>query len=205
MSNAHPVADLPYLLPLGAVAYHEAGHAVMARLIGRLLVMITYTKGPPHLAPADYEGSTNWGEDQYFRAWNRHVPYDRLGLVMDRDIPEGVALVHAAGNAAQEIWCQKNQVGNQQVTWGKRDGQLLKRELQDIFNNLNAAQQAQKTQEIKDWAERILSDPFCWQTVEVVVRASLEGLTMTPDEFVLGDVYDRIEQAFATFGEPHED
>ena len=178
------------------IAHHEAGHAVMARLIGRSVDKIDLLL----IAEGTYNGYTDWDRYNQFRYFDPNVPYDELKLKQaDDDL--GVALVYAAGKAAERIWYHQKGWDETLASFGSygehNDDLELEKELLTVIPGLKPEQLPQVKQDIVEAAMRRLGLEICWQAVEAVAQALLEGLKQTPERFILDDVQKRIANVFA--------
>src|SRR2546429_3673029 len=96
------------------ICYHEAGHSVMAYLIGRAQVLkIILTPNVENT----YNGQTDWGRNQKDRDWYPYVPYNELGLKSD-DNTCGNALVDAAGKAGERLWYRQGNLDETLASFG---------------------------------------------------------------------------------------
>lgn len=185
--------------PIEVTVYHEAGHAVMARLFGRCVDKIELV-----LDVVDtYSGYTYWDrEDVSRRDWDPSIPYARLQLRQEES-NHAVPLNFAAGKAAERIWLRQKGLDETLASFGSgggiwNDKQQLESELRNKFPRLKSEEIPQGMQIIEDLAVKILIP--CWQVIEAVAQTLLDGVQNTPTYFCLDDVQQRITTAFASIG-----
>jgi len=178
------------------VAYHEAGHAVMARLMGRrvhdicLLLNVQET----------YNGHTHWGRDELAREWDSHVPYGELGL-QQAEAKNGAALVIASGRAAERLWYRQYGLDEALASFGSSkanaDEGELESELFHTYTQLTAEQLPEAKHTLEELAMRLLSAQICWQAVEAIAQALIQGVAHKPYRFHFYDAQSRIADVFA--------
>src|SRR5258706_10473093 len=181
--------------------YHEAGHAVMARLFGRQVHYIMLLN-----VENTYNGYTDWGRDEHFRDWDPNIPYDELKL-QQRDCEIGVALVFAAGKAAERIWYRRRNLDESLASFGSSGGKnndeyQLEKELEGLKHPVlqtpreKLEQIASAKQEIEDLATRLLGHKVCWQVVETIAKEHLKKLQEQPGGVTMKDVQANIAEVF---------
>ena len=176
--------------------YHEAGHAVMARLFGRCVYKIVLELN----TAGTYNGRVDWGREELsMRAWDPNIPYARLQLRQE-DGDHVVPLVFAAGKAAERVWLRQRGLDETLASFGSdsdawNDKQEIENELRNI-TWLKPERILQEMQAIEELAVKLLAS--CWQVIEVVAQALLNGIQNTPKYFSLDDVQQRMATAFAS-------
>ena len=197
------------------ISYHEAGHAVMAHVFGRLVDDIMYELN----VIGTYNGRTHWGGA--IRIWDAHVPYDELGtfgLEKEKESDNGEALIIAAGKAAERLLYRQRGLDETNVNYGPRSGYDDESELEEAIGewyrkkveqkemyrrveleerHLKPEQVVQAKRLIEELAMKLLGVKQCWMVVEVVAQASLKALSQEPEKFVFDDVHEVMEKAFA--------
>lgn len=176
-------------------AYHETGHAVMARLFGRRVHDIEFVVN----VQGTYNGRTHWGRDEIICEWDHNIPYTKLGLRQEEAI-NAIALIIAAGKAAERLWYRKRSLGEFQASYGSKsafdDEQEIEDELMTAYPSLKPEQLPQAKQITEELAMRLLETEICWQAIEVVARTLIERLALAQGRFLLKDIQQRISDAF---------
>jgi hypothetical protein len=199
MENSVPLSGIPHLNDNEIIAYHEAGHAVMARLFGRCVEYIKLDSNDE----GTYNGETKWDRDSALRVWDPNIPYDKLKLRQEEN-EKAVALIFAAGKVAEQMWYRQRSLDETQASYGSRSGifnderQLeIELELLVKFPWLKSENLPKRKQDIEKSAMQLLGAEICWQAVEAVAQALLEGLKRAQEHVMLDDVQNRIADVFA--------
>jgi hypothetical protein len=172
--------------PLQAVVYDEAGHAVMARLLGRVVYSIRLQRMSSGPYAGAYNGRTDWGRDSPAREWDARAPYDSLVRSREEYI-QAVVLIFAAGKAAERTWYRKTGADEALASFGEKDERELERELLAMYRSqltleLTSAQLDETKLAIEDLAMRLLSEPRRWRAVEAIATTLLQELQHAPEE-----------------------
>jgi hypothetical protein len=162
------------------ICYHEAGHAVMAYLMGREVQGIILTPNVENT----YNGETKWGRNQKERYRYPDVPYDELGFKPE-DNTYGNALVDAAGKAAERLWYRQRNLDETLASFGlssikDNDESLLEQELLKKDPQLKQEQLSEAKQFVENFAIKLLEFETCWQAVDTVAKMLLERLQEKP-------------------------
>src|SRR5579872_1824840 len=137
-------------------AHHEAGHAVMARLLGRRVGKVSLVLNEKR----SYNGYTNWDLYEIFREWDCNVPYEDLKLKKEDGI-DGIAFIWAAGKASERIWYRKKSLDEKWASFGTGGGELndecqLKKALKGILEADPRRQLLQEMQRVEETAVHLL-------------------------------------------------
>jgi hypothetical protein len=199
MTNRTVQSGTPQYNPNELTVYHESGHAVMARLFGRCVHNIVLVN-----MAGTYNGRTNWGRDEIRRDWDPHIPYAVLQLRQEESV-HAVPLIFAAGKAAERIWLRQKGLDETIASFGQgsdvwNDKQQLENEVRNNFPRLKQEEIPLGMQKIEDLAMHLLESACCWQVIEIVAQALLNGIQHTPEHFSLDDVQQRITTTFASVG-----
>ncbi len=167
------------------VAYHEAGHAVMARLMGRRVHDICLLLN----VQGTYNGQTHWGRDEFFREWDSHLPYGELGL-QQAEAKNGAALVIASGRAAERLWYRQYGLDEALASFGSSrandDEVELESELFHTYPRLTPEQLPEAKHTLEELAMRLLGAQLCWQAVEAIAQALVQGVAHKGVHLVIG-------------------
>jgi hypothetical protein len=195
MEHRAPLPD-PLQRDITIVAYHEAGHAVMARLMGRRVHEIRLLFN----VQGTYNGQTHWGRDELAREWDPHVPYGELGL-QPAEWKNGAALVMVSGRAAERLWYRQPGLDETLASFGASRGNddevELEGELFHTYPQLTREQLPEAKHVLEELAMRLLGAQLCWQAVEAIAQALVQGVAHKPHIVHLYDVQKRIADAFA--------
>ncbi len=202
MDNSVPLSDIPHLYANEIIPYHEAGHAVMARLYGINVEYIELYLIVEGTYQGIYFGKTAWDRDRPIHLWDPNIPYNELGLQQGVISNIEVALVYAAGKAAERIWYRQRSLDETLASYGSgRDND--ERQLEEVLtppsdlSRLIPVDLPKRIQEIENKAMQLLEAKICWQAVEAIAQTLLEGLKQTPNNIMLSDVQNRIADVFA--------
>jgi hypothetical protein len=187
------------------ICYHEAGHAVMARLFGRQVHHIALVLNVENT----YNGYTDWGRDELIRDWDLNIPYDELGFE-PQDRENSVALIIVAGKAAERIWYRQRGLDESLASFGpgggtNNDAYQLEKELEGLKHpvfqtpRLKPEELPEVKQKIEDLAVRLLEHRVCWQAVETVAKALLKNLQeqqikLSEVQVVIAGVFEKVAQ-----------
>ena len=149
-----------------------------------------------------YFGKTAWDRDRPIHLWDPNIPYNELGLQQGVISNIEVALVYAAGKAAERIWYRQRSLDETLASYGSgRDND--ERQLEEVLtppsdlSRLIPVDLPKRIQEIENKAMQLLEAKICWQAVEAIAQTLIEGLTQTPNNIMLSDVQNRIADVFA--------
>lgn len=178
-------------------AHHEAGHAVMARLLGRRVGKVSLVLNEK----GRYNGYTNWDLYEIFREWDWNVPYEDLKLKKEDD-RDGIAFIFAAGKASERIWYRQKSLDEKWASFGTGAGELndewqLKKAVKGILEADPRRQLLQEMQRVEETAVRLLVFPTCWQAVEAVAHELLERLKQDRERCTFDKAQARIAEVFA--------
>jgi Peptidase M50B-like len=148
-------------------AYHEAGHAIMARLFGRRVHSIRLDLN----VEGTYNGRTDWGIDDISRVWDQNIPYDELGL-KQAESNNAVVLVIAAGKASETLWFRQRGLDEAIASFGSRgqfnDELELEREILARYRGVKPDEISLGKQAVVELAMKLLGSKVCWQVLEPV-------------------------------------
>ncbi|MFL5626276.1 MAG: hypothetical protein ACJ788_11860 [Ktedonobacteraceae bacterium] len=186
-----------YPTEMELAAYNEAGHAiagiVQGRWIGRILI---------RQEEESWEGKT--GQDiDWCAGMLPNVPPRALYTRIDYPYPQGnrrfinaeICILKFAGVVAEELLCEQRGVNTDQVRIGKNDVIEAEGLARGQFPD-DPQKQQEMLHNTKSLARKILSDPACWHTVEVLARAVMDENVKEP--VMNGErAHEIIDQAFA--------
>jgi hypothetical protein len=182
-------------------AHHEAGHAVMARLLGRSVFKVSLILNEKQ----SYNGSTCWDDKDDGVAivpdWDRNLPYKELELEQ-KELKSGVALVYVAGKAAERIWYRQRGLDEAWASYGsgggeRNDERKLEKELKTRFLRMKPEDLPEAKQAIEDLAVRLLEFSPCWQAIETVAHELLKRLEHDHGGCIFEEAQDYIAKVFA--------
>jgi hypothetical protein len=201
MDTAMPLSNTSQEDNPEVTAHHEAGHAVMARLLGRSVFKVYLVLNEKQ----SYNGGTCWDDKDDGVAvvpdWDRNLPYEELGLEQ-KELKSGVALVYVAGKAAERIWYRQRGLDEIWAGYGsgggdRNDEQKLEKELRTRFPRMKPEELPKAKQAIEDLAVRLLEFSTCWQAIEVVAHELLKRLGQDRGGCVFEEAQACIAEVFA--------
>src|SRR6266566_289353 len=158
--NSDRVLSDPYI-----VASDEAGHAILAHILGREIECIQLTLN----VRGTYNGITIYRQPCLPPHIDPDVPYEKIKIhiqQLDREIPlwlpdgvSGIRVIHCAGQAAQILLCRQKGVSEMLATLGMGDCRLIIRSLKE--EGIPKQQWKEQFREAQSLALQILSSPAC--------------------------------------------
>lgn len=143
------------------VAYDEAGHIVMAYILGRSIGRVIFQRNKR----GTYNGRTEWSDPCSPPAIDGHVPYEQMRIPRPDGIM-GTRVILAAGKAALTLWYQREGENERKATYGMADAKQILRALKR--SGISPQERKKRFQDIEGLALQILSWPFCYVAVEQV-------------------------------------
>lgn len=173
--------NIKFLNDLEKTAYHEAGHAAVAKLLGKWIDSILLFQ------PKDIEewiGRTQHHSDETIDSlWaslnlDRHIPYDELGIQYlghsssndkyksDRD----TYTITCAGMVTEMLLYEQKRIDKNPMLSGESASDISKvaQWVKDKFPNIQ--EQEKELLNAESRARRILDHPICWCMVENLAR-----------------------------------
>ena len=182
------------------VIYHEIGHAVMARLFGRQVLYIRFTRNIENT----YNGATDWGYPlTMLRWWDAKAPYSYERYLKQHYKDDELALIYAAGLAAERLWYRRHQLDEGLASFGlsitmENDELQLEQELLHPFLAMsNNNERPSRTKEtVIETAIQLLGGAQCWHALTLVAQILQERLETEPDVIQIDDIEEIITGAF---------
>lgn len=165
-------AQHPY--PIETVAYDEAGHAVMARLFGRIIYRIVLVRN----VAGSVNGYTLWNRDSPRRDWDPNIPYSSMNLRTDQDARNAEILIIAAGKAAERLCYRRMGVDEALASYGEHDDRDLEQAIHEAYPDLPATELAAGKQKTDDLAADLLEQ--AWPAVKAVAQELRRRINLPP-------------------------
>ena len=151
--------DIPKLSYIDDAAYDEAGHVVLAYVLGREIYGVRFQRN----MKGSYNGYTDYRDPCLPPHIDAHVPYEHMNIPR----PDGVLgtrVISAAGKAAVTLLCRDIGVSERLATYGMSDAKRILRSLRR--KGLSYAERKQRFRDIENIALTILSWPSCKAALE---------------------------------------
>jgi hypothetical protein len=181
--------------PIEDVAFDEAGHVVLARILGRHINNVIYRRNVNN----EYNGESDYNEISSPPFIDSNIPYDEIGIAQ----PDGISdrlTIKCGGKVSLILFCRDKGIREDLATFGLGDCREILLRLK--HSGLSKQQRKQELRELEARALQILGYPPCKDALDTMARSFLEELHVAIKQnlkfFVIDGerIQERIAQSF---------